>query len=261
MIALIAAFFAAALLASASALTMWPKQEAAQRADVIFVLDVTGSMGGEIEDAKHNILTIGSQLQFKRPTPDIRFGAVFYRDVGDREPVKAVPLTRDLDAIRQAVDQQFADGGGDTPEHVGLGLHTALDMDWTLEAGAIRLIYLVGDAPAHHDYTDGQDVPSAVARAKEMGIKIHAVACQSRRDSDSPVAREFSGIVAPTGGEMSVNCPSPRHARHDVSLGLPLALPTHVCHPPSGISYCAHLAHGCSLVANLHRSSKGGSGT
>ena len=55
--------------------------------DVVFVVDATGSMQDEIDDVKGSLVAIGDGLALVKPAPDARFGAVFYRDRGDREVV------------------------------------------------------------------------------------------------------------------------------------------------------------------------------
>jgi heat shock protein 5 len=147
------------------------------RADVVFVLDATASMGDEIEDVKANLMAIGNHLSNRKPEPDIRFGAVFYRDVSDSEITRVVPLSKDITAVRQAIMDVNAKGGGDWPEHVGIGLHKALDMDWSHSAEeGVRLIYLIGDAPPQY-YNDGYDVGSALSLANKLGVKIHVIGC------------------------------------------------------------------------------------
>jgi heat shock protein 5 len=160
-------------------------------------------MSGEIESVKTHLLSISNLLAHRKPAPDLRFGAVFYRDIGDKELVRVVPLSKDLPAVRQAILDVKATGGGDWPEHVGIGLHKALEMDWSHSANVngtdgVRLIYLVGDAPPKH-YNGGYDVPAAVELAKKLRVKIHVIGCRGiERDQ-----AQFEEIAVQTGGEFS----------------------------------------------------------
>eukprot|EP00929_Paragymnodinium_shiwhaense_P099437 TRINITY_DN61080_c0_g1_i1.p1 TRINITY_DN61080_c0_g1~~TRINITY_DN61080_c0_g1_i1.p1 ORF type:complete len:356 (+),score=48.57 TRINITY_DN61080_c0_g1_i1:59-1126(+) len=163
------------------------------RMDVVFVIDATSSMQPYIDDAKSNVMAIGTQLALHKSAPVLRFGAVFYRDITDVEVVREVPLTSDVQAVRQEISKVQAQGGGDWREHIGLGLHKALAMDWT---GSIRLIYLVADAPAN-TYADGYDVESAVRKAKELGVKIHVVGVN---DGLREGKAEVAAIASATGG-------------------------------------------------------------
>jgi len=177
-----------------------PPSNVSGRADIVFVMDATGSMGDEIEDVKQGIMTIGNRLANRKPEPDVRFGAVFYRDVSDKEIVKVVPLSKDLNLVRNAIMDVEAVGGGDWPEHVGIGLHKALDMDWSHSSdGGTRLIYLVGDAPPQ-SYDDGYDVSSATRLATDMGVKVNVIGCSGLGDGVPAMEQ----IATTTGGSFSM---------------------------------------------------------
>jgi len=180
--------------------TTLPNATGPTRADIVFVIDATGSMSGEISDVKRHLTSISNLLANRKPAPDIRFGAVFYRDLVDQELVRTVPLSKDLASVRQAILDVQAMGGGDWPEHVGIGLHKALEMDWSHSADTdgVRLVYLVGDAPPKH-YDDGYDVPSAVKLAQQLGIKIHVIGCSGIE----PDKAQMEDIAAQTGGSFS----------------------------------------------------------
>lgn len=220
-----------ALLTALFVCPMWLQAKGAQRefqagrgagtrADIVFIIDATGSMGDEIEDVKTNLMGISNRLANRKPQPDIRFGAVFYRDVGDKELFRAVPLSHDLHSVREAIMDVRADGGGDWPEHVGIGLHKALEMDWShSEDGGVRLIYLVADAP-YNNYDDGYDVPAALEIAKQMGVKVHVIGC-SGLNQGTPA---MEGIAIATGGNFS-NFVRERGGQHS-----PRASPSHTHH-------------------------------
>src|SRR5882757_7264849 len=90
--------------------------------EVCFVLDTTGSMSGLIEGAKQKIWSIANEMISAKPTPEIRFGLVGYRDRGDEYVTKVFNLTDDLDGIYAHLQSFKADGGGDTPESVNEAL-------------------------------------------------------------------------------------------------------------------------------------------
>lgn len=186
------------------------------RADIVFVMDATGSMGDEIHDVKTSLMGIGNRLANRKPQPDVRFGAVFYRDIGDRELVRSVQLSHDLDSVRDAIMDVGASGGGDWREHAGIGLHKALEMNWShSDDGGVRLMYLVADAP-YHTYDDGYDVPSALELAKQMGVKVHVIGCSGLGDGEADMANiahttggTFSSFERTSGGQHSPDRGSP----------------------------------------------------
>ena len=78
------------------------QQQARPRIDVVFVLDMTGSMSGLLEGAKQKIFSIASRISQGRPTPQLRVGLVAYRDVGDEYVTKRFELTEELAAERDS---------------------------------------------------------------------------------------------------------------------------------------------------------------
>ena len=192
---LAAAAAAFGVLGVLGVLTFVAAGSAPARLDVVFVVDATGSMADEIEDVQASLVAIGDGLSLVKPRPVVRFGAVFYRDRGDREVLRAVPLSPDLQAVRDAILDVRADGGGDWREHVGLGLHAALEMEW---ARGLRLIYLVGDAPPQA-YDDGYGVESAVEAARVAGVKVHVIGCSGLGGGEA----EMRAIADRTGGDFS----------------------------------------------------------
>jgi hypothetical protein len=155
------------------------------KVDLVFALDTTGSMSGLIEGAKMKIWSIASFVARAQPTPDVRVGLVAYRDIGDAYVTRVYDLDTNLDRVYQRLLSFSAEGGGDTPEHVARALHEAVhDMSWSPAANnAVRLIYLVGDAPPHLDYHDGYDSLKAARTAAARGIQIHAIRCGNDPDT------------------------------------------------------------------------------
>lgn len=145
---------------------------------MVFVLDTTGSMGGLLEGAKQKIWSIASRLASGKPTPRIRVGLVGYRDRGDEYVTKRFELSEDLDAVYANLQGFEANGGGDGPEHVGQGLGEAVQlMKWSDDKKTARMIFLVGDAPAHDDYKDGFNTKAMAKKAIEKGIVVNTIRC------------------------------------------------------------------------------------
>jgi Mg-chelatase subunit ChlD len=160
--------------------------------DILFLLDSTGSMGDEISALQSSILSIADQIDHLRPRPDLRFGLVTYRDHGDAYVVAKVDFT---DRVRQFSDQLSqvrAAGGGDYPESLNQALHTAIyAMDWR-EEDAIRLIFLIADAPPHLDYSQDFDYAQEMAVALANGIKIFPIAASGTDDQAEYIFRQMA---------------------------------------------------------------------
>jgi hypothetical protein len=155
------------------------------RIEVAFVLDATGSMGPYIDEARRRIKDIADGLASGTPRPELRFALVSFRDKGDAYVTRLDKLTAKIDEIKGALDRTTADGGGDTPESVLEGLAVAIrQLDWSLTDGhVIKLIYLVGDAPAHH-YIDSPREKDLAAEARKKGIVIHTIVCGNGMGAD-----------------------------------------------------------------------------
>ena len=148
------------------------------RIEIVFALDTTSSMTGLIEGAKRKIWSIASFVARGQPAPDLRVGLVAYRDLGDEYVTRIHDLDDDLDRVYARLRRLRADGGGDGPEHVARALDESVNkIGWSSSPDALKLIYLVGDAPPHDDYQDGYDIGRATRAAVKAGIAIHTIRC------------------------------------------------------------------------------------
>ena len=189
-------WLAVALCISAS--TTSAKGREGPRVDAVFLLDATGSMGDEIDAVKERIQGMISAIALADPAPDVRFGVVAYRDREDDYVTRVYQLTRDIDRIVDNLEQIEADGGGDYPESLNEGLHVALDdIDWDAATGVARLVFLIGDAPPHLDYSDDFDYRREIGNAEARAIAVHAIGASGLDEEGEKIYRE---IAAGTGG-------------------------------------------------------------
>ncbi|UCE37778.1 MAG: VWA domain-containing protein [Thermoplasmata archaeon] len=114
-------------------------------ADIVFVVDDTGSMGDDIDQVKEDIDYIVDRIL--ENITSVRFGLVTYKDKNDID--YDVPLTFDVDEFKQGVWDMVAEGGGDYEEAVKDALKTARDdSDWR-DDPVVRMMILMGDADPH----------------------------------------------------------------------------------------------------------------
>ena len=150
--------------------------------EVVFVLDTTGSMSGLIKAAKEKIWSIAGTMAQANTAPQIKMGLVGYRDRGDAYITQSIDLSDDLDSMYSRLMDFRANGGGDGPESVNQALYDAVHkMSWNHEQGTYKVIFLVGDAPAHMDYQDDVQYPETIKIAKDKGIIINAIQSGSNR--------------------------------------------------------------------------------
>ncbi|MBI4422903.1 MAG: VWA domain-containing protein [Elusimicrobia bacterium] len=146
--------------------------------DLVFAIDTTGSMGGLIEGAKAKVWAIANEVMQGRPAPRLRMGLVAYRDKGDAYVAKAFELSENLDAMYAELLALRAEGGGDGPEHVIAGLEQAVEkLSWSRDPRALKVVFLVGDAPPHEDYPEAPKLDAVLHAAMLRGIRVNAVQC------------------------------------------------------------------------------------
>jgi hypothetical protein len=191
-----------------------PPQAKAPKIEVVFALDTTGSMSGLIDGAKRKIWSIANYIASAQPKPELKVGLVAYRDLGDEYVTRFYDLDDDMDTVFDRLSSFRAAGGGDTPEHVARALHDAVDRaSWSQGDDVVKMIYLVGDAPPHTDYTDGFDYHAIARRAAKKNIHLNTILCGNDADARlawNEIARAGQGefaSIAQTGGVAMVTTP------------------------------------------------------
>jgi von Willebrand factor type A domain len=164
---------------------------ATPRLDVLFLLDATGSMGDEIGQIQQTIVSIAERIDQIQPRPELRFALVSYRDRGDDYVTRVDDFTTDVAVFQQRLLSTRADGGGDEPESLNEGLHAATQrVSWADDA--VRLSFLVADAPPHLDYAQDYDYGREAQVAVSKGIKVYTIAASNSSDEAEYVMRQIS---------------------------------------------------------------------
>lgn len=166
--------------------------------DLVFVMDVTGSMDDEIRDVQSNLLGLVRVLT--RLAPSLSVGFVAFKDRGDDFLVRSFPLTAmrggNLSRIQAFVQRLEASGGGDIPEPVAYALEQGIAMAWRPEAEG--RIVVIGDAPSHRpDWGSafGQAASfSATSPEAKLSRRISAIFTGRRAEG-----REFFERLADAG--------------------------------------------------------------
>ncbi|MNR87117.1 hypothetical protein D3C72_179790 [compost metagenome] len=170
----------------------------APKLDLCFVLDVTGSMGDELDKIQATIGEIAFRIQSLPGSPAVRYGLVAYRDHGDAFVTLKHDFTGDLGTFKQRLNALSAMGGGDYPEALNPALNEAVtQLSWD-DGEAVRLTFVVGDAPPN--LSNPQDVPYTVSMVKalERGIKIVPLAASGLDAFGEFVFRQLAQF---TGGK------------------------------------------------------------
>ncbi len=160
--------------------------------DVLFLLDSTGSMEDEIAQLQSNILSISSQIDSLPGQPDVRYGMVIYRDRGDDYITRIYQFTPDVKKFQSDLNGVIAAAGGDNPESVNAALHDAIHgVEWRGDT-AVKLVFLVADAPPHLDYPDDFDYAQEMVTATQHGIKIYSLAASGLDTQGEYIFRQLA---------------------------------------------------------------------
>ena len=185
--------------------------------DIVFVVDMTGSMAPYIEAVRGSISAVSRKLLERSSGGSIRFGIVGYRDnEPDNQNVGFVvrdftPELLPAGDFREVLNHPEirAEGGGDIPEEVFAGVRAAINAAWSPEGEAARLLVLIGDASAH-----GNLSPTSVTGLDERGLRdltdendIYTAAVFLGTDpADRELARpQFETLAAGSGEDKAVS--------------------------------------------------------
>ncbi|MCG7850917.1 MAG: VWA domain-containing protein [Methanosarcinaceae archaeon] len=163
------------------------------KANVAFILDVTGSMGDCLENLKSSLLELSGQIatisaeQYGAAEPDISYNALGYRDLTTEEPEEYMIVKRDsaftknLDELKKffSEEKMTAAGGGDEPESALDALVIAArEMVWDQP---VRMMVLFTDASTKislHKTTTGG---SQLDEAESMSVLIEELTSRKIR--------------------------------------------------------------------------------
>lgn len=143
---------------------------ASTQADILFLTDSTGSMGGAIgavQTAANAILAGTAALG------DIQWGVADYKDSGDIYTYNlAQAITPVQAAVTGAIGLWTASGGGDFAEDNLHALTVASGPTTGWRAGSQKVVVIFRDAPAHDPGSAGETLASTKAALIAAGVKV-----------------------------------------------------------------------------------------
>ena len=142
--------------------------------DVMFMIDTTGSMGDELEYLKAEMGDVIRRVA-RESNVSVRTSVNFYRDKGDEYELRYFDFRSDVDEAVSILAKQRAAGGGDYEEAVDTALDYAINQArW--DEDAVKLVFLVLDAPPHYTADTVRTINAAITKAAEEGIRIIPIA-------------------------------------------------------------------------------------
>jgi len=200
------------------------------RADVLFLTDTTGSMGGYISGVRTAFDDILSTIAADLPGADIRYGVADYKDYrdGGNYASNGVNLrqafTSDTAAVRAAINGMYAVGGFDLPESqlkalvnsAGSWLNPSGGLGFNGRSDAQKIILWAGDAEGHYFGVGGDGPPDyypSLAEALEAlnarGIVTYGLnvmkAAGAGIDTNAGGANQATYLATGTGGGLFNN--------------------------------------------------------
>lgn len=176
------------------------------KADVVFVIDTTGSMSGAISGVKNNVVKFAEAL-VEDYNVDANFALVEFRDitVDGKDSTKlhksiSSNWFTNVESYKTEVNKLTVGGGGDAPETPIDGLETARNLDW--RNGAMKFVILVTDAGYKNDNNFGiTDMDEMVELLANDGIITSVIAASSSAYNN--MTEETGGIYGYIYGDFS----------------------------------------------------------
>ncbi|KYQ88189.1 hypothetical protein DLAC_10873 [Tieghemostelium lacteum] len=164
--------------------------------DLVFCIDKTHSMNGEIETVKTKVTQIIDSIT--RLNISVRLSMVFFSDHSEnyqqdkrkgKRVTRVFPFTSDSQYIKESLSKVQVEGGFDLPEAVADGLNEVLNLPF--RSNATKVCILISDAAAHGGFDDenldnhsngcpcGLDLIKTVRQMANRGISLHTVICRA----------------------------------------------------------------------------------
>lgn len=161
--------------------------------DMMFMIDATGSMGDELNYIKRELEDVIDRIR-ETSSDDlrVRLSCNVYRDHGDDYVVRDFPFNESSFEVVGQLRDQWADGGGDTPEAVEDALENAINAHEWSQAARARLLFLVLDAPPHYTPERIQKLHELTRQAAAKGIRIIPIASSGIDKETEFLLRFFS---------------------------------------------------------------------
>ena len=180
-----------------AAIDLESSSDATKSLDLMLVFDTTGSMGDELAYLQKELEDVINTVVKNNANLPTRLSVNFYRDDADEYVVKPFDFTNDITGAIKALNEQVADGGGDTPEKVNAALSNAInEHQW--DQNSTKLLFIILDAPPHSESAEAvEQMNTLTAQAAEKGIRIIPIVSSG---SDKETEYLMRDMAIKTGG-------------------------------------------------------------
>jgi hypothetical protein len=158
------------------------------RADIVVIMDTTGSMSPSIDQLKEKCVTFSEQLKGQAVKP--RFALVGFGDANEGDWLDRHEFTGDVGRFQQWVAGVARFDGGDFPESALDALEAALSLPFS--ADGMRRFYLVTDADYHEPSRSGATAERVARRLADARVSLQVF-------SRPQFARAYEKLVGDDG--------------------------------------------------------------
>jgi len=157
-----------------------PAEVSIGKADIVFVVDTTGSMSDAIYNVQDNINTFADKISNEYHV-DMNYSLIEYRDIEEDGVDSTIAHTNlssrwftNVNTFKSEVSKLTVDGGGDIPETPIDALELARKSNW--RNGATKFVVLVTDASSKDDNTSGiENMDEMAQRFATDGIVVSVI--------------------------------------------------------------------------------------
>lgn len=164
----------------------------APKVELAICLDTSGSMEGLIDAARQKIWAIVNELALAEPTPKLRVALLTFgndgHDAGRGWTKVDVPFSEDLDRVSQQLFALTTNGGTELVARVLSAANQ--ELDWSADAGALKLVVVAGNESAEQD-PEVRNV-DACRVLIERGIAVNSIYCGNPADELAPAWQQVA---------------------------------------------------------------------
>lgn len=195
---------------SAEAVAEAEATKANGKADIVFVIDSTGSMSNEISNVKANLNKFTEVLD--EAELNFRIAVVEYKDItesGEEESTKILENNGDTwfttaEEVASTLDKIKVEGGGDTPETLIDALGCMLSSSLSFRVDASKFAIVLTDANYKTDNNYGYEgMSDMIAALKETGVSTSVISSTSYESTYSDLYNETDGIFCNINGDFA----------------------------------------------------------
>ena len=151
--------------------------------DLLFIMDITGSMKPYLNQVQNNILNIINRIIAECPGIDVNLGLIAYREVHQVDKNLNIEFTQNHLELKNIIKDIQTISNSDDVEDVAWGIEKATEKNWKSNA---RFAILMADYPCHgtkyhssnlsDDYPNGapdrQDIEESIKILAEKNVSL-----------------------------------------------------------------------------------------